>query len=283
MIRRAAAAPLAAAALTLSSTPGSATPLPPTPMPVPREAKPRVLLMTALPLIWGDRGAFDPSSRPAASYRALQARFDMAPVDVLDAKALAGAKLLLLAQPRWLAPHELVAIDEWVRGGGAALILSDPHLDWPSPLPLGDVRRAPPVGLLDPLLSHWGVTLAGGPVGPRIEMVEGRRLTLFSPGTLTAAQNCTPKSGVLLRCRVGRGRAILIADADLLRDDLWDGEAAMVIEGLLDELAGIKQPGQGAAAAPDRGPRISPAALIVLGIAFALVAAGLWRRRRRRG
>ena len=38
-------------------------------------------------------------------------------------------------------------------------ILTDPVLVWPSELALSDIRRPPPVGLLGPLLTHWGLRL----------------------------------------------------------------------------------------------------------------------------
>ena len=122
-------------------------------------ANPDLMLMTALPLIWGEGGAFDPASRPQLSYKQLQREFRVRPLDVLDEAGLASGRLLLLAQPRVLAPVELVALDAWVRGGGRALILTDPLLLWPSALPIGDVRRPPAIGLLGPLLAHWGLAL----------------------------------------------------------------------------------------------------------------------------
>jgi hypothetical protein len=51
-------------------------------------ARPDLMLMTALPIIWGEKGAFDPSSRPAAAYTALEREFDVRPLDVLDGQSL---------------------------------------------------------------------------------------------------------------------------------------------------------------------------------------------------
>ena len=44
-----------------------------------------------------------------------------------------------LAQPA----EDLVALDDWVRGGGRVLLLADPMLEWPSKRPLGDPLRPP--------------------------------------------------------------------------------------------------------------------------------------------
>lgn len=187
---------------------------------------PELMLMTALPIIWGEGGAFDPQSRPAASYRILQAEFRVRPLDVLDEAGLAGGALLLLAQPRALAPEELVAFDTWVRAGGRAVILSDPQLLWPTELPLGDIRRPPGIGLLDPLLTHWGLRLDPGD-GRQIVVrdIGGRRLRMAAPGRFTATEPACvlSEAGLLARCRIGKGHAVLLADADLMHDGLWAG------------------------------------------------------------
>ena len=67
-------------------------------------AKPELTLMTGLPLVWGETGPFDPASRPAAAYASLRREFAVRPIDYLDAPALGDSRLLLLAQPRTLAP-----------------------------------------------------------------------------------------------------------------------------------------------------------------------------------
>jgi hypothetical protein len=59
----------------------------------------------------------------------------------------------------------------------------------------------------------------------------------------------------MARCAPGRGRAILVADADLLRDDLWiesrprwrpgpprAADNPLVVGDLLDRLAGLERP-----------------------------------------
>jgi hypothetical protein len=228
----------------------------PPPAAAPAAAKPNVLLMTALPLIWGESGAFDPNSRPAAIYTALQQEFTLRPIDVLDEESLGGAPLLLLIQPRWLAPGELVAVDSWVRQGGRALILTDPTLHWHSELPLGDIRRPPPTGLLKPLLDHWGLGLEAGPRDREsATLVGGRRLVTEQPGRLAPrGPDCRVLLPLLAECRPGEGRALILADADLARDELWVGAGAegatrhrrlsdnpLVVADLLDRLAGTQR------------------------------------------
>jgi hypothetical protein len=221
-----------------------------------------LMLLSALPLIWGEQGPLDPGSSPAAAYTALAREFRVRPLDVLDEKSLATGRLLLLAQPRALAPGELVALDLWVRRGGRALVLSDPQLVWPSTLALGDIRRAPAIGLLEPLLNHWGLRLVAPPrvraVTQRLA-VQGpeRRLALFAPGTLiSTSDNCavgpTPQ---IARCDLGKGEAIIVADADMLHDQLWVGSGSggsqrhgrtadnpLIVADWLDALAGDPRP-----------------------------------------
>lgn len=188
---------------------------------------PPLMVMTALPVIWGEGGAFDPDSRPALAYQALGEAFALRPLDTLEVGTLATGDLLMLAQPRLLAPAELAALDDWVRRGGKALILTDPMLAWPSELPLGDVRRPPRTGLLSPLLTQWGLRLEPGPDKGRLaEQVtvngERRKLAMEGPGRLVTTGNaCTLQEPWLARCRIGEGEAIVVADADLLRDELW--------------------------------------------------------------
>jgi hypothetical protein len=256
--------------------------------------KPDLMLMSALPLAWGELGPLDPGSRPAAAYGMLEREFAIRHLDVLEAESLGSGKLLLLAQPRALAPTELVALDAWVRGGGNALILTDPTLAWPSQLALGDIRRPPAIGLLEPLLDHWGLKLEP-PASARAEVTtvgsgaQARRLTTFAAGKLTAqsGQCTTSHGGLAADCRLGAGRAIVIADADMLNDRLWVGSVAtgaerhartadnpLVVADRLDELGAVRR----ARAAGDvqwLDPAASRSRAITLGLVPLLLAAAL--------
>ena len=270
------------------------------PAAAPTSPKPKLMLMSALPLAWGETGPLDPQSRPAAAYQALAERFAIEPLDLLSDESLADGRLLLLAQPRVLDPRELVALDAWVRGGGRALILTDPLLSWPSALPLGDIRRAPPVGLLGPLLDHWGLDL--GPSGLAGIVTDDQpaagagRLTMITPGRfLVSGTDCRRIKLYLADCTLGRGRALLVADADLLHDSAWVApgggadrsrrvaDNALIVAGWLDRLGGIARP------APDPVEWLSRDAargrailLALLPLALALAAAATLARIRRR-
>ena len=228
--------------------------------PRPSDQRPQLLLMSALPLFWGETGPFDPDSRPAAAHQALEQEFAVRPIDYLDPSTLDGARLMLLAQPRALAPTELVALDAWVRRGGRLLVLADPDLAWPTRLPLGDIRRPPPVSRLAPLLDHWGLDLEAPVRRLAVENLRDgtriRRLVLETPGRFRARDDrCRVGARDFLAfCALGAGRAVLIADADLLRDDLWAAPHArgterhlrlsdnpLVVAGWLDRLAGVER------------------------------------------
>lgn len=271
----------------------------------PRQAavRPDLMLMTALPIIWGEKGAFDPSSRPAAAYAALQREFSVRPLDVLDAASLGSGRLLFLAQPRVLAPEELVALDDWVRGGGRALILSDPALLWPSELPLGDPRRPPPIGLLGPLFDHWGVQIEGPAkrslvLAERPEGEATRRLIMAAPGTISATNPlCRIEwDRYLARCPIGRGSIIFLADADLLQDGLWSaaGEGGdrrdrrisdnpLFVMDRLDQLGGIprRRVDGDIDWIRDDAPEVRASLFATLPLLFALGLAGLVRLRRK--
>jgi hypothetical protein len=121
-----------------------------------------------------------------------------------------------------MTPERLVALDRWVRAGGKVLLLADPLLTWPSELPLGD-RQRPPYAFADTgLLSHWGLRSeapAVGAAGPVRFSIAGQEVESDSPGRLSrSAGPC--RVAVDERsadCRIGQGRALVVADADFLR------------------------------------------------------------------
>jgi hypothetical protein len=259
--------------------------------------KPELILMTALPIVWGEGDLFSLNVRPAGVYTALQEEFTVRPIDTLDRESLGKSKLLLLAQPRWLAPGELVAVDEWVRGGGYALMLADPQLEWHSELPLSDVRRPPPTSLLNPLLNHWGLALEEGISSGRDTFGRNRVIAMHKAGRLTkTATSCRVLRSYYARCAIGRGQAAVLADADLMRDELWMAQGPegagrgrladnpLILADLLDGLAGVerervrapviwRQPGE------RRLPSLLPVPLLLL--MFVLSASALLLRRRR--
>ncbi|HEX7783616.1 MAG TPA: Gldg family protein [Sphingobium sp.] len=183
--------------------------------------KPSLAVLTALPL-FGYSAVSLGKGAPAIDY--LRRAFIVTPVDSLAAETLPRDGRLLIAQPRLLRPTDLVELDRWIRKGGKAVILADPLLVWPMDLPFGDHRRPPVTSLLDPLLSHWGLTLmpASGTAVERRFLSGGTLLPLAGASAFETAGGCAlAERGLFALCRIGRGEVRLIADADLLDDRLW--------------------------------------------------------------
>ncbi|MEO6041765.1 MAG: ABC transporter [Croceibacterium sp.] len=226
---RASASAALAAAVLACSAPGSAPPG------QDQKSLPGLGLMGTVPVYWGESASLgsllaDHGERHWAR-PVLEKHFRLAPVDALDQASLSGLRYLLMAQPRALAPAENVALDAWVRGGGKLLLLADPQMTGRTRYPLGDKRRPQDVALLSPILSHWGLALE------YVELQSEGYRTLDSgalglpvnlPGRFVASVRNGPcvvtASGVVARCAIGRGQAVLVADAAVL--DLQAPQAA---------------------------------------------------------
>jgi hypothetical protein len=80
--------------------------------------------------------------------------------------------------------------------------------------------------MLGPLLDHWGVRL-DAPQGLAVRTVSihdmGYKVAMVSPGRLhSASSQCQlVHGGLMADCRIGQGRALIVADADLLDDRNW--------------------------------------------------------------
>lgn len=173
-----------------------------------RADKPPVLLLTSLPVLFGEE--FSLEAGPSPLRDALEARFAVTPIALAEKAQLGGHdRLLLMAQPRAQTAEALVELDTWVRDGGRVLLLADPLLEWPTSRSLGD-PLAPMIAFADTgLLTHWGLTLY-------------RPDSAGASGTLALAKGAScalEDEGSLARCTVGKGRVTVIADADFVRDE----------------------------------------------------------------
>lgn len=177
--------------------------------------RPELMLLTSLPIVFSESFTLDAPQSPVLG--ALRSRYRVRPISTADLKSLGSGGLLLMAQPQAQPAEVLVELDQWVRAGGRVLILADPMLEWPSDRPLGDVLRPPP-GFADTgLLGHWGLRLdLPDRPGPATAVIQGRAVHALSPGTLVATgPGCAIEAdGLIARCSVGKGRAIVVADAD---------------------------------------------------------------------
>jgi len=204
----------------------------------PPSEHPTLLLLTSLPLVFGDDFSVDGGSR---ALTALEARYRVVPISVTDDADLAKGKLLLMAHPLAQPAEDLVALDAWLRRGGRVLLLADPALDWPSRRPLGDPLRPPPMFMDTGLLAHWGLRLhLPDARGPQERQLGSRRILTVSPGHLSG--KCLISADELVAvCRVGQGHASIIADADFLNVEALGDPARHNLDALLAELTELEQ------------------------------------------
>lgn len=271
------------------------------PAPMTIADRPRTILLTDLPLVWGRAAAeqiMAGQSRPAAVWQSMNRVAKVHPIDVIDGKAWAGARLLILAQPRALDPMELVRIDEWVRGGGAALIFADPRLSWAAQMQ-GRAIQPPVRSFLTPLMAYWGLEISAGPTGWRLldaRPLGAKRLAVIDPGVIQQAPSTcrVAVGGLVADCKIGRGRAIVAADADLLSDAAWAGpggtsraartaDNGLFVEGAMRALLGLPPLADPADDVRWMNMPRSSGLLLAIGLAIPLLAAaaGLAGRLRR--
>jgi|SRR6185369_7731815 hypothetical protein len=203
-------------------------------------ARPNLLLLTSLPLIFGEQFSLQGGGSPALA--ALETRYRVVPISVTGPADLARGQLLLMAHPAAQSAEDLVALDDWVRRGGHLLLLADPMLEWPSSRPLGDPLRPPLMFMDTGLLSHWGLRLdAPDERGQALRKLGGYDVEVVSPGRLVGG--CEIASDAMVAgCRIGKGRAIVVADADFLDTARLGKPAQHNLDGLLGELAGLERP-----------------------------------------
>ena len=231
-----AAALIGATALALAARDRSSEPLAPRPV----AERPTLLLLTSLPLVFGEQFTIDGGGSPAL--KALETRYRVVPISVTSPAELSKGRLLLMAQPLAQPAEDLVVLDEWMRSGGHLLLLADPLLEWTSERPLGDPLRPPPMFMDTGLLAHWGLRLdAPDARGPALRRLGGREVLTVSPGSLFGGCAIAPDR-LVARCAVGKGRATIVADADLLDVTHLDGPADHNLDAILAELAGLDRP-----------------------------------------
>ena len=202
--------------------------------------RPTLLLLTSLPLVFSEQFSLQGSGSPALA--ALETRYRVVPISVSGPADLARGRLLLMAHPAAQPAEDLVALDDWVRRGGRLLLLADPMLEWPSSRPLGDPLRPPLMFGDTGLLAHWGLRLdAPDERGPTLRKLGGYDVEAVSPGQLVGGCEIAADAAVA-RCRIGKGRAIVVADADFLDTARLGKPAQHNLDGLLGELAALERP-----------------------------------------
>lgn len=210
--------------------------------PVASSERPKLMLLTSLPIVFAESFGLDGGGSPALT--ALEKHYQVEPISVADAATLGSGGLLLMAQPLAQPAEALVELDRWVRSGGRVLLLADPLLEWPSERPLGDVLR-PSTSFADTgLLKRWGLTLyLPDERGPKQLSVESQKVVTVSPGSLDGTCDVATDR-LVARCRIGQGRATVIADADFLNVEGpggVDGPADRNLDALVEALAELQR------------------------------------------
>lgn len=225
---------LAAAGLTFAVLGRQPRALPPRPA----GERPALLLLTSLPLVFADE--FGLSGGGSAALSALDQRYRVVPISTAAPDNLAKGRLLLLAHPPAQTAENLVALDAWVRRGGRVVLLADPMSEWPSERPLGDPLRPSPMFMDTGLLGHWGLRLdAPHERGPARRKLAGFDVLTDSPGSLSGRCDIAG-DGLVAHCRVGQGRATVVADADFLDAARLGSGARRNLDALLAALADIE-------------------------------------------
>lgn len=206
--------------------------------PRPPARRPALLLLTSLPILFGEGFSLNASGSPVL--KRLQTRYRLVPISVTDRQELAEGRLLLMMQPQAQTAENLVALDAWVRGGGRVLLFADPYLEWTSERPLGDLTRPSPMFMDTGLLAHWGLRLdSPQKPGPAARMLGNYPVMTRSPGSLYGT--CAISTDRLVaRCRIGKGEATIVADADLLDVAKLGPEGRHNLDGLVAELASLE-------------------------------------------
>lgn len=200
-------------------------------------------LFTSLPILWSEGDSVSAMlSAPQSPHWARAVLERRGKLIVLDTLLdLSRTRRLVMAQPRPLSPEENVALDTWVRGGGKLLLFADPMLTQESSFALGDRRRPQDIALISPILARWGLQLEfddSQPGGERENAGEG--LVVNLPGRLATiaggvdARCRIGPQALIARCKIGRGQAIVVADAAVLEPDDVRGRGATALEALLD-------------------------------------------------
>ena len=189
--------------------------------------RPQLALMGTVPIYWGEAADMDEVLRgeghPHWARAVIERHLHPVPLDYLSEESLAPYEMLLMAQPRGLTAEENVALDSWVRAGGRLLLFADPMMTGESRFGIGDRRRPQDVALLSPILTHWGLELW-------LDEQQGEGLTHVDPdrdnipvnmaGSWVVAETnedcATMRDRLIVRCQLGDGEAMLVADAALL-------------------------------------------------------------------
>lgn len=229
-------------ALALWGVRGVADPAPPGP-------RDEVGLVTSLPLYWPDGIEFDALTQGEVELpwvrQKLEERYELLPLDTLTtgdegavSPQLAQLQYLAVIQPRGLSPADNVALDRWVSDGGHLLLALDPMLMGHYAYSVFDPRHPVSSALIPPVVTRWGLAVTFDdtqPLAPRVVDIGGTEIPLVMAGELSLLDDGTGEcelraEAALAVCEIGKGRAVLLADATAFEaHDDGEGSAAALL------------------------------------------------------
>lgn len=146
-----------------------------------QSAKPRLALLTSLPMQYGPDGIMaylQGQGRPYVIYQQLEQFFEIVIVDAAFEALPDGIEAFLIVHPPVLGVNQLYAIDQYVLGGGRALIFVDPFAEESAVLMSRPVtgglppETVPVTSSLEPLLAAWGLDYDSGLVVADLEIAQ---------------------------------------------------------------------------------------------------------------
>lgn len=164
--------------------------------------EPRVGLMSTLSIDAGVRmgqGGRPENIRPKVAIQSLRDAFEVVKVDTDVQKIPDDLELLMIVHPRFLPPHTLFAIDQYILGGGKAMIFLDPLSELQN-LELGAQYIGTVSSELDDILGKWGVSVPTDTVvadrfaARRIGSPSGQGFVTYLPWLLLRGPNLNADS-----------------------------------------------------------------------------------------
>lgn len=127
-------------------------------------------LMSALPLQGGSPRSFPPGQGavpPWLIYEAIGQMMNIKPLGMTTTEIPDDVDVLMVVHPKKLSDSTLYAIDQFVLGGGRALVFVDPHseAEQTAPNPMNPMAmQGPKDSDLGKVFDAWGIELVGGRV-----------------------------------------------------------------------------------------------------------------------
>ena len=121
-------------------------------------AKPRVAILGRLPMAGGAAGDLSPPS--LLMIHRLGESFDLKVLPMTTGRIDPDADVLLLLHPRGLSPATAYAVDQFLMGGGRAVVMVDPASEAETLRRPARAFFAPNDSDLDPFGESWGIELA---------------------------------------------------------------------------------------------------------------------------